>query len=155
MAASLACSAVMTGCAYMPTGPSVAVMPAPNKPFEIFVQEEQLCRNWAAQSIGTPGRDAASEKFVGATVAGAAIGAIAGAAIGGDRSAGAGAAMGTVIGASAGANQSGVSAWRAQRQYDVAYQQCMYAKGNLIPSYQSGAFHYPAVPNTMPPPPPN
>ena len=139
----------------MPTGPSVAVMPAPNKPFEIFVQEEQICRNWAAQSIGISGRDAASEKFVGATVAGAAIGAIAGAAIGGDGSAVAGAAMGTVIGGSAGANQSRVSAWRAQRQYDVAYQQCMYAKGNLIPSYQSGTYHYPTVPNTTPPPPPN
>ena len=143
-------SVLLAGCAPMPTGPSVAVMPAPNKPFEVFMQEEQLCRSWAAHSIGLQGNDAAADTMLRSTVTGAAIGAIAGAMIGGDRNIGAGAAMGTVVGASAGANQSNVTAWNAQRRYDVAYQQCMYSKGNLVPSYEYGSYRYSA-----PPPPPS
>ena len=83
------------------------------------------------------------------TVTGAAIGAIAGAIAGGDRNVSQGAAMGTVVGASAGANQSRVTAMNAQRRYDVAYQQCMYTKGNLVPAYEYGSPRY-----TAPPPPP-
>jgi hypothetical protein len=30
-------------------------------------------------------------------------------------------------------NPAYASEWQLQRQYDIAYQQCMYAKGNLIP----------------------
>jgi hypothetical protein len=133
----------------MPTGPTVAVMPAPNKPFDVFMQEEQLCRSWASHSIGIEGHDAAADSMLRSTVAGAAIGAIAGAIVGGDRNIGAGAAMGTVIGATTGVNQSNATAWTAQRRYDVAYQQCMYSKGNLVPSFGYGVQHY--VP--APPPP--
>ena len=61
---------------------------------------------------------------------GAAIGAAtgnagAGAAIGG----GAGLLGGTAMGSNAGAS----SEYQLQRRYDIAYQQCMYAKGNQIP----------------------
>ena len=31
------------GCATAPSGPRVAVMPAPGKPFEVFVEEDKLC----------------------------------------------------------------------------------------------------------------
>ena len=140
---------LLAGCAPMPTGPSVAVMPAPNKPFDVFMQEEQLCRSWAAHSIGLEGHDAAADAMLRSTVTGTAIGAIAGALIGGDRNVGAGAAMGTMVGATAGANQSNVTAWNAQRRYDVAYQQCMYSKGNLVPAFEYGAYRY-----SPPPPPP-
>jgi hypothetical protein len=146
-------SLFLAGCAPMPTGPSVAVMPAPNKPFEVFMQEDQLCRSWAAHSIGLEGNDAAADAMLRSTVTGAAIGAIAGAMVGGDRNVGAGAAMGTVVGATAGANQSNVTAWNAQRRYDVAYQQCMYSKGNLVPSYEYGSYRYSAPPPTPPSPP--
>ena len=147
-------SALLAGCAPMPTGPSVAVMPAPNKPFEVFMQEEQLCRSWAAHSIGVAGNDAAADTMLRSTVTGAAIGAIAGAMVGGDRNIGAGAAMGTVVGATAGANQGNVTAWSAHRRSDVAYQQCMYSKGNLVPSYEYGGYRYPAPPPSPPVPPP-
>lgn len=140
---------LLAGCASMPTGPTVAVMPAPNKPFDIFMQDDQLCRSWAAHSIGQPGHDAAAERMLSSTVTGAAIGAIAGAVVGGHRNVEAGAAMGTVMGAAVGANQSSTSAWNAQRRYDIAYQQCMYSKGNTVPSYSYGTHRYPA-----PPPPP-
>ena len=137
---------LLSACAPMPTGPSVAVMPAPNKPFEVFMQEDQLCRSWAAHSLGLEGNDAAADAMLRSSVTGAAIGAIAGAMIGGDRNVGAGAAMGTVMGATAGANQSGATAGNAQRRYDIAYQQCMYSKGNQLPSYDHGARRYPAPP---------
>lgn len=142
-------SLLLAACAQMPTGPSVAVMPAPNKPFDVFMQEEQLCRSWAAHSIGLEGNDAAANSMLRSTVTGAAIGAVAGAIVGGDRNVGAGAAMGTVIGATAGSQQSSVTAWNAQRRYDVAYQQCMYSKGNMVPSYEYGSYRY-----SLPPPPP-
>lgn len=146
------CTAVLllASCAEMPTGPSIAVMPSPNKPFDVFMQDDQLCRGWAAHSIGLAGHDAAAEQMLASTITGAAIGAIAGAAGGGHRNIDAGASMGLVMGATAGANQSAVTAGNAQRRYDIAYQQCMYSKGNFVPSYGYGAYRYPAPP---PPPP--
>ena len=32
-------------------GPSIAVMPAPGKPFDLFVGEEALCRRYAEQQV--------------------------------------------------------------------------------------------------------
>ena len=141
---------LMASCAEMPTGPSIAVMPAPNKPFDVFVQEDQLCRGWAAHSIGQPGHDAAAQRLLSSTAAGLAIGTLVGAVAGGHRNVEAGAAMGTVMGAATGASQSNEAAWSAQRRYDIAYQQCMYSKGNFVPSYGYGPNRYPA-----PPPPPH
>jgi hypothetical protein len=140
---------LLAACAEMPNGPSVAVMPGPNKPFEVFMQEDELCRSWAAHAIGMPGHDAAAQRMLGSTVTGAVIGALAGAAVGGDRSAGAGAAMGTVVGASAGANQAAYAAAYGQRRYDIAYQQCMYSKGNQVAGSTFGGYSW-----TLPPPPP-
>ena len=142
-------SLFLAGCAPMPVAPTVAVMPGANKPFEVFMQDDQLCRGWAAHSVGQPGTDAAAQQFVGSTVAGAVIGALAGAAVGGHGSAGAGAAVGTLIGGSVGANQSAGIAWNAQRSYDIAYQQCMYSKGNILPQSRYGAYQYPSP---LPPP---
>ncbi len=144
---------LIAGCAEMPTGPTVAVMPGPNKPFEVFMQDEQLCRSWAAHSIGQPGNERARDQMLGSTLAGAAIGATVGALLGGHREAGAGAAMGTVVGATAGSGQGNLTAARAQRQYDIAYQQCMYAKGNQVSAYGAPQYHYapPMSPPVAPP----
>ena len=79
------------------------------------------------------------------------IGALAGAAVGGHRNAGAGAAVGTLIGGSVGANQGAATAWNAQRGYDIAYQQCMYSKGNVVPQSRYGAYQYYAPPPPLPP----
>ncbi|HVT36001.1 MAG TPA: hypothetical protein VHE37_10465, partial [Nevskiaceae bacterium] len=70
--------AVLAGCAQMPTGPSVAVMPAPNKPFEVFMQDEQMCRQYAASQLGNSA-DQANGSAAGKAVGGAALGAAAGA----------------------------------------------------------------------------
>ncbi len=149
--ASVLLLVLLAGCAEMPIGPTVAVMPSPNKPFEVFMQEEQLCRDWAAHSIGQPGNEHARDQLLGSALAGAAIGATAGALMGGHREAGAGAAMGTVMGAAAGSGQGNLSAARAQRQYDIAYQQCMYAKGNSVHSYEVAPYRYAAPPSPPPP----
>src|SRR5690242_14525523 len=108
-------SLLLAACAPMPVAPTVAVMPGANKPFEVFMQDDQLCRGWASHSVGQPGNDAAAQQMVGSTVAGAVIGGLLGAAVGDHRSAGVGAAMGTLVGASVGANQSAAVGWNAQR----------------------------------------
>ena len=136
LALTIACgaAALLSGCVSMPTGPTVFVMPPPNKPYNLFVQEDQYCRYWADASIGS-GRDAANNQLAASAVTGAAVGAIAGALSGGHNDVGAGAAFGTLFGSSIGAGQASATAWTVQRSYDIAYQQCMYARGNVIPGY--------------------
>ncbi|QDX82864.1 hypothetical protein B9N43_05810 [Denitratisoma sp. DHT3] len=141
---------LLAACATAPVGPRVAVMPAPGKPFEVFVEEDRICRQWADQSLGVDATDAANRAWVGTTAVGTAVGAVAGAAVGGRDSAGAGAAMGTVMGAAAGSDRSAATSYDLQRRYDIAYQQCMYAKGNQIPGYRT----QPAAGTAAPPPPP-
>ena len=143
------------GCASLPTGPSVMVLPAPGKPFEQFQAEDAACRQWAAQQVGgPPGAPATQQTAVGAAV-GTAVGAGLGAGLGalaGHAGTGAaiGAGAGLLTGAAAGANADQASGWQAQRRYDMAYQQCMYAKGNQVPGVGRG----PRPPLAVPPPPP-
>ncbi len=122
---------LLTGCASAPIGPRVAVMPAPGKPYEVFLSEDMLCRHYAAQSIGEEPSDAAAKSFAGSAAVGTAIGAAAGAMSGGHE--GSGAAAGLVMGSMAGASQGSYAAQDAQMRYDLTYQQCMYAKGNQVP----------------------
>jgi hypothetical protein len=87
----------LTGCATIPTGPSVLVLPGPGKTLEQFQADDTVCRQWAGEQAAR-------------TAAGEAYGAI------------------------------------IQWRYDMPYQQCMYAKGHLLP-------RAPAL-NAIPPPPP-
>jgi hypothetical protein len=148
----------VAGCATMPTGPSVMVMPGPEKPFEVFQADDMACRQWALQQIGGENPDEAANKtlarggFIG-TVIGAAIGALIGSTYG---EVGTGAAIGAGSGLLGGTMIASDSAhgtrWELQRRYDIAYQQCMFAKGNQIPgSVQRRRRVYPPPP---PPPPP-
>lgn len=170
------------GCATVPQGPDVAVMPGVGKSFEQFVADERICRAYANESIGTQVTDAGTNNVVSGAAVGTVVGAATGALLGGhhgaEGGAGAGLLMGTAVGAG---NASGVQ-YDAQRRYDIAYQQCMYAKGNQIPqSYgaptttyyrygrhpvtvyqqqpatvilQSPPAQIPPPPATIPPPPP-
>jgi hypothetical protein len=156
--AFLACFALvlLSGCATMPTGPSVAVFPGPGKPFEVFQADDYACRQWAQQQIGgaSPSETANQNTATGAVV-GTAVGAAMGAAIGAATgNAGAGAAIGggagLLGGAAMGSNAGASSEYQLQRRYDIAYQQCMYAKGNQIP----GATPRQQRAYTPPPPPP-
>ncbi len=148
IAAALSGIAVLAGCASAPLAPRVAVMPAPGKPFEVFAEEERQCRLWAEQSVGAT-TEASQRASVDAAVVGTAVGALAGAAIGGRQGAAVGAGGGLILGSASGAGQYGYYERDLQRRYDIAYQQCMYAKGNQVPGYY---YRPPAV--TPPPPPP-
>lgn len=151
----------LAACASAPTSPSVAVMPGTGKSFEQFNQDDAVCRQYAGnQTAGAA--DAANNKAVESGVVGTLIGAAAGAALGGNHNAAAaGAGAGLLVGSAAGAGASQQGTYSAQRRYDIAYEQCMYAKGNSVPTAgvrRSPGYVAPPPPNAPPPgyaPPPN
>jgi hypothetical protein len=143
------------GCATMPTGPSVRVLPAPGKSFEQFQADDAICRQWAERGSNpqeTANQNTATGAVVG-TVLGAGVGAALGAASGNP---GAGAAIGAgsglLVGTASGASSGEAYGSEAQRRYDNTYVQCMYAKGNQIPGTTRRVRRYRAAP---PPPPPS
>jgi hypothetical protein len=147
---------VAEGCATIPNGPSVMVLPPPGKPFDQFQAEDSTCRQWSRQQIGLTPQETVNKNTATGAVIGTAVGAGLGAAIGaasGNAGTGAaiGAASGLLVGTTSGANSGQVYGWEAQRRYDIAYQQCMYANGNLIPGMRRSH----RVRMTPPPPPPS
>lgn len=129
---------MLGGCATMPTGPSVRVLPTPGKPFEEFMAEDAQCRRWAEQQLGMNAQDTANRNTAQSAVVGTAIGAGVGAALGAvGGNAGAGAAIGggtgLLFGSASGAESGRVYGYEAQRRYDNTYVQCMYSKGNQVP----------------------
>jgi len=148
---------VLGGCATLPTGPSVMVLPPPNKPFEEFQADDAMCRHWAAQQIGQSPQETVNQNTATGAVVGTAIGAGLGAAIGAaSGSAGTGAAIGAasglLVGTASGANAGQVYGYEAQRRYDIAYQQCMYSRGNQIPGVVTRTRTIQRVPPPPPPP---
>ena len=71
-------SAILIGCATIPPGPSVMVMPPPGKPFEAFQTDDAVCRGWAQQQSGWQANDTVNRN----TADGAALGALMGAGLG-------------------------------------------------------------------------
>ena len=60
---------VLAGCATVPTGPDVAVMPGPGKTFEQFKRDDRVCRDHAERSLGTnPSQAGAASVAEGAGV---------------------------------------------------------------------------------------
>jgi hypothetical protein len=148
------CAAV-AGCATVPTGPSVRVLPAPGKSFEQFMAEDDVCRQWASRQLGQSPQETANESTARSAVVGTAIGAGAGALLGaaaGNPAAGAaiGGGSGLLLGTASGAGAGEARGMDAQRRYDNTYVQCMYAKGNQIP----GTIRRARPSRSVPPPPP-
>jgi len=160
------------GCATLPDGPSVLVLPGTGKTFDQFRFDEQNCRSFAlAQIGGTPQSQAAVNAGVASAAIGTAVGAAAGAAIGGGSGAGIGAGSGLVLGSLLGTGFGQDAYSRLQQRYDFAFQQCMFAQGHRVPV--AGVFPQPAPraasmpawppaaaatpapqPGSIPPPPP-
>lgn len=97
------------GCATIPTGPSVRVLPGPGKTIEQFQVEDEICRQWAGQQIGISPQETVNQNAATGAVVGTFIGAGLGAAIGaatGHPAAGAaiGAGSGLLVGTANGAN---------------------------------------------------
>lgn len=135
-----------------PPGPSVMVLPGKDKSFAAFQQDDALCRQFASQRIGygSPA-EAANQSAINSAAAGTVLGAAAGAAIGaavGNPAAGAaiGAGSGLLFGGAAGANAASLSAGTLQNLYDMAYVQCMYAKGEDVPHTLPGNASYAFAP---------
>lgn len=148
---------LLTACVTVPKGPNVAVMPGPGKSFEQFAAEDRSCRNHADQSIGTNVNDVGANNVVAGAAIGTAVGAAAGALLGGHHGGESGAGAGLILGTAAGAGNAGRAEYDSQRRYDIAYEQCMYAKGNQLPqastttTYYSGYRHRPIAVYQAPP----
>ena len=136
---SLAGVLALAGCVAVPTGPAVIALPGTTKSFDQFRADDVSCRQYAQYSLG-PGAervtaDTAAANAAGGALLGAAAGAIIGSATGqAGQGAAIGAGTGLLFGSAAGANAAGYSYYDMQRHYDRAYLQCMYARGNQVPS---------------------
>jgi hypothetical protein len=125
---------LLSGCAQTPMGPTVQVMPGPGKSFDAFQFDQAGCRQFAEQSVGGQAQNA-NNRAVGAAALTTVLGAGLGAAIGGGRGAGIGAAGGALGGTGIGAATSSNQQLSIQQQYDNAFAQCMFAKGNMVPGF--------------------
>jgi hypothetical protein len=124
----------VTGCASMPNGPSVMVMPSPGIPFEQFRNDDAICQQFAFSQVGGTSSDqAAMDSGVTSAIVGTAIGAAVGAAFGGGRGAAIGAGSGLLAGGLIGTGTASSSMNAGQQRYDAAYIQCMYTKGHQVP----------------------
>lgn len=137
--AFLAVVGFLTACATVPTGPSIMVLPGNGKSFELFQADDAICRQWAAQQTGTTTTQASTESAVSGAAIGTALGAAAGAAIGaaaGSPATGAavGAGAGLLGGTAIGASNAARASTSVQHRYDMAFTQCMYAKGHQVPA---------------------
>jgi len=125
---------LLDGCAQTPMGPTVAVMPAPGKPFDVFQTDQAVCKQFADSQVAG-GAQAANNQQVGTAVLGTILGAGLGAAIGGGRGAAIGAASGALGGTAVGAGPASQANMSLQQRYDIAYAQCMYTRGNQVPGF--------------------
>jgi hypothetical protein len=107
------CSLLLLGaCAATPLGPTVQVMPDPNKPFPVFAQDQSQCEQFAQSQVAGQASAANTQVLSGALLA---------------------TALGTAP--SGGSTQDAQSS--IQQNYNNAYVQCMYSRGNQIPSVAS------------------
>jgi hypothetical protein len=131
-------------------------MPAPNKSFNVFANDQAACRQYADQQVGGAAQYA-NNQALGTAALGTLLGAGLGAAIGaasGSPGIGAaiGAASGATVGTAAGASGSANANMSIQQRYDVAYADCMSAKGNQVQGYGPPPGNGPP-PGYEPPPP--
>jgi uncharacterized protein YcfJ len=148
-AALLAPVLLLSACASEPMGPTVAVMPAPGKPFDVFQGDQAVCKQFAADQVRGGAQDA-NNRQVGTAVVGTLLGAGLGAAIGGGHGAAIGAGAGALGGTVVGAGPAQGAQYSLQQRYDLGYSQCMYSRGNQVPGYQPPPTYAPGYP---PPPP--
>ena len=134
---AFATALALSACSAMPSGPNVMAMPGQGKSFEAFKADNDACKDWAVQQVGgSQANTQTTINAIGPALIGAGLGAATGAATN-QHHAGAGAAAGAGLGLLAGAmlgtNIAGANSGSAQSHYDMAYTQCMYAKGEQVP----------------------
>lgn len=136
---------LLSGCAQTPMGPTVQVMPGQGKSFEAFTYDQAVCKQFAEGAVAGQAQNA-NTRAVGAAAIGTVLGAGLGAAIGGGRGAAIGAGSGAIAGTSVGAAGSANEQYGIQQQYDNAFAQCMYSKGNMVPGYGPMIVNAPPLP---------
>ncbi len=171
----LAAVLVLSACTSVPTGPGMLALPGTGKSFNQFLFDDADCRQYASAQVGgRTANEAAADNGVGSAVAGTSIGAKEGVLLGGHNSAGVGAGSGLLVGSAVEGGTGESSGLTLQQRYDLAYHQCMYAKGHRVPvsdplkysrqpvkdsNYSpspapSGAPSLPSAGSFVPPPPP-
>jgi hypothetical protein len=150
---------VLGACTTVPSGPSVMALPGTGRSFQQFRSADADCRQFAADQFGgATGNQAAVESGVKSAALATTVGALAGAAIDGQQGAGVGAGMGLILGSVAGIEAGQATARDMQGRYDIAYIQCMYAKGHRVPvsgrllAAPTDTVNLPANGYAMPPP---
>jgi len=154
---------ILGACTSLPTGPNVMVLPGSGQSMEQFQLDDLYCRNFAQTSIGGQANNYAEASGLKSAVIGSVVGALAGAAADGRSGAATGAGIGLLGGALSGSEASASSQRGSQKRYDMAYTQCMYAKGHKVPIHRqliqrkdnnlSNANIPPPPPGSPPPPP--
>ncbi len=130
---------VLAGCVPAVMAPSVAATPGPGKMPTDLASDTTACAAQANQQMA-PAIQAANNQVAGTVLLNAVIGG------GGSAAAGASnsevAANSVANGATAGAANAQAAAATLQQQYDVAYSQCMYARGDNVPPYYMQPVYY-------------
>ena len=152
LSAAMIVPLALAGCAQTPMGPTVAVMPAPGKPFDVFQTDQAVCKQFAESQVAG-GAQSVNNQQVGTAVLGTVLGAGLGAAIGGGRGAAIGAASGALGGTAIGAGSASQGQMSLQQRYDIAYSQCMYSRGNQVPGFSPPPGYAPYPPQGYYPPP--
>jgi len=145
IAALLLPALLLAGCAETPMGPTVQVMPGGGKSLDTFAYDQATCKQFAENAVSGQAQNA-NVRGVGAAALTTALGAGLGAAIGGGSGAGIGAAGGALGGAGIGAVTSSNAQLTIQQQYDNAFAQCMYTRGNAVPGYGPAMVQSPYAP---------
>jgi hypothetical protein len=103
-----------------------------------FSQDDEFCQDYAAGKVqGHVNR--ANDDAVRRGLIGTIIGAAVGGAVGTTRGAVVGGTAGAAIGSSSG---QGYDQYGVQREYDLAYAQCMASRGNDVPGwYEHRSYH--------------
>jgi len=155
LASFVAAALALGGCVVAPpSGPSVMALPGEGRSFEQFRNDDFECRQYAGGQTGGTPQDAAVNSGIASAAVGTAIGAAAGALIGGHEGAAVGAGTGLLIGSTAGVGAANASGYTLQQRYDMAYTQCMYAKGDKVPAAESAPHYRRRAYYSAPPPPP-
>src|ERR1019366_10010913 len=97
IATHLLAAALLSGCVSSPMGPTALVMPASGKPFDVFAQDQAMCKQFAGGEVDG-GATMSNLKQLGTMAVSTALGAGLGASVRGRRGAEFGGAVGAIGG---------------------------------------------------------